>query len=279
MMSIRRPDSPMGRPAAMFAAAGLVAVLTMTAPAIAQQQPAPQPTPPPPPAETAAEEAGGLLDLYSRVMFNMNRSVYGSLDELAAWRDQWWPRKEPAPGAPPEAAAGSLSNVAANLVNEPVTAATALAAGDLSTSWRSVERFAINSTVGVLGYYDTASAWGYAPTHTDAGLILCKAGVGEGPYVVLPFVGPRTARDAVADIVLTNAVLWTLAGSLLGTGATFQTIVIAESIEIVADIVATRQIDPNAKAIGFENYDHTREAYLAQRRSRCAALRNEKPAG
>lgn len=283
-----RPGSLQGLAASIAAAAFLFA-----APA-SGQQPAPQP-----PAEsaspktmsaetmsaetTAAEaasaEAGGLLDLYSRVMFRMNRSVYGTLDQFSAWQSQWWPQSEETTAPHNAPSSGSMSNVAANLVNEPVTAATALVAGDLSTSWRSVERFAINSTVGVLGYYDTASNWGYTPNHTDAGLILCKAGVGEGPYLVLPFVGPRTSRDAVADIVLTNAVLWTLAGTLLGTGASLQTIVIAESIEIVADIVATRQIDPNAKAIGFENYDHTREAYLAQRRERCSALRGEKPAG
>lgn len=267
-----RPGSFQGLAASIAAAAFLFA-----APASGQTVPLP-PTEIAP-TEAAAAEEGGLLDLYSRVMFRMNRSVYGTLDRFSAWQSQWWPQpKEPA-ASQTAPSSGSMGNVAANLVNEPVTAATALVAGDLSTSWRSVERFAINSTVGVLGYYDTASNWGYTANHTDAGLILCKAGVGEGPYLVLPFVGPRTSRDAVADVVLTNAVLWTLAGTLLGTGASFQTIVIAESIEIVADIVATRQIDPNAKAIGFENYDHTREAYLAQRRERCSALRGEKPAG
>ncbi|AWK85723.1 MlaA family lipoprotein [Azospirillum thermophilum] len=238
-----------------------------------------------PPAGTAADQAperasgpagpsgeGGLLDRYSRLMFSFNGAVYGRMDALAQWRDGWWPGGAADPQAPP-GTEGALGNVVANLVNEPVTAITALAVGDLPNSWRSVQRFAINSTAGILGYYDTATAWGYGATHTDAGLSLCKAGVGEGPYLVLPFVGPRTTRDAVSDIVLTNLILWTVVGATFGTGASFQTLLVAETIEIVADVVATRQIDPQAKALRFTDYEKTREAYLLQRRARCEDLR------
>lgn len=225
-------------------------------------------TPPKDPA------AGGVLDVYSHYMFTMNKAIYGKIDQLSAW---WQGPQAAAKPAATASGGGSLTNVVANLVNEPVTAVTALAVGDFGNSWRSVERFSINSTIGVLGYYDTATSWGYRPAHTDAGLSLCKAGVGEGGYVVLPFVGPRTVRDAVADVVLTNAVLWVAAGSLFGTGASLQTIAIAESVEIVADVVATRQIDPQAKAIGFTDYATTRDRYLAQRRARCAALRGDPP--
>ncbi|WP_238475019.1 MlaA family lipoprotein [Azospirillum cavernae] len=222
-----------------------------------------------PPKDPAA---GGVLDVYSRYMFAMNKAVYGKIDQLSAW---WQGPQAAAKPAATASGGGSLTNVVANLVNEPVTAIAALAVGDFGNSWRSVERFGINSTIGVLGYYDTATSWGFRPAHTDAGLSLCRAGVGEGGYVVLPFVGPRTVRDAVADVVLTNAVLWVAAGSLFGTGATLQTIAIAETVEIVADVVATRQIDPQAKAIGFTDYATTRDRYLAQRRARCAALRGD----
>lgn len=250
-----------------LAAAALLALSATTAPAVAQEAGQPAVT-------TLAPQSGGILDAYSRVMFSFNQTLYAKLDQASAW----WSGK-PAGAAPQPAApatgGGSLGNVVANLVNEPVTAVTALAVGEVGNSWRSVERFAINSTAGILGYYDTATAWGYTPSVTDAGLSLCKAGVGEGPYLVLPFVGPRTVRDAMSDVVLTNVVLWVAAGSLFGTGASVQTVIIAESVEIVADIVATRQIDPQAKAIGFTGYDTTRDRYLAQRRARCAVLRGE----
>lgn len=258
-----------------LAGAALLTLLAMTAPATAQEaaQPAP-PTAAMPAVTMPAAPSGGILDAYSRVMFSFNQTLYAKLDQASAW----WsgkPAGATTQTAAPATGGGSLGNVVANLVNEPVTAVTALAVGEVGNSWRSVERFAINSTAGILGYYDTATAWGYAPAVTDAGLSLCKAGVGEGPYLVLPFVGPRTVRDAMSDVVLTNVVLWVAAGSLLGTGASVQTIIIAESVEIVADIVATRQIDPQAKAIGFADYDTTRDRYLAQRRARCAVLRGE----
>ncbi len=259
---------------------GPVSAQAVAPPAAATMTPSPV-TPPAdvpfavlPPGKTPIKPApsGGVLDAYSRYMFAWNKTVYGKIDQLYGW----WYGPQPTRTVPaPAGSVGGLTNVVANLVNEPVTAVTALAVGDVGASWRSVERFGINSTVGLLGYYDTATAWGYRPIHNDAGLSLCKAGVGEGGYVVLPFVGPRTVRDAVADIVLTNAVLWYAAGSLLGTGASLQTIAIAESVEIVTDIVATRQIDPQAKAIGFSDYNTTRDRYLAQRRARCAVLRGE----
>lgn len=255
-----------------LAAAALLALSAVTAPAVAQDAVQPAVTTPTAPMPTV--QSGGILDAYSRVMFSFNQTLYAKLDQASAW----WSGK-PADAVPQPAApatgGGSLGNVVANLVNEPVTAVTALAVGEVGNSWRSVERFAINSTAGILGYYDTATAWGYTPSVTDAGLSLCKAGVGEGPYLVLPFVGPRTVRDAMSDVVLTNVVLWVAAGSLFGTGASVQTVIIAESVEIVADIVATRQIDPQAKAIGFTDYDTTRDRYLAQRRARCAILRGE----
>lgn len=253
-----------------LAGATLLTLLAVTAPATAQEA-----APPVSPAVTMPmAPSGGILDAYSRVMFSFNQALYAKLDQASAW---WSGRPADAvtETTAPVTGGGSLGNVVANLVNEPVTAVTTLAVGEVGSSWRSVERFAINSTAGILGYYDTATAWGYPPAVSDAGLSLCKAGVGEGPYLVLPFVGPRTVRDAMSDVVLTNAVLWIAAGSLLGTGASVQTIIIAESVEIVADIVATRQIDPQAKAIGFADYDTTRDRYLAQRRARCAVLRGE----
>ncbi|WP_376962793.1 MlaA family lipoprotein [Azospirillum sp. A26] len=218
------------------------------------------------PAATAkdAAEQGGWVDSYSRAVFDFNRHLYDGIDTVGGWM------RGGAPAAPPDPAAGSVQNIVTNLVNEPLTAVTSTMIGEFGNAWRSVERFGINSTVGVLGYYDTASQWGFTPTHTDLGLSLCRSGVGEMGYVVLPFIGPRTGRDAIADVVLMNAVLWTFAGVAAGTGASLQTIVIAESVEAVADITATRQFDIEARNIRLPDYDATRTAYLKQRRERCA---------
>jgi len=56
-------------------------------------------------------------------------------------------------------------------------------------------RFLINSTVGVLGFFDVADRFGLAHQPADFGQTLHQYRVGSGPYIVLPLLGPSTARD------------------------------------------------------------------------------------
>jgi len=59
-------------------------------------------------------------------------------------------------------------------------------------------RFAVNSTVGVAGFFDVAEpAFNLEKSRQDFGKTLAHWGVGSGPYLVLPFFGPSTARDAL----------------------------------------------------------------------------------
>lgn len=55
-------------------------------------------------------------------------------------------------------------------------------------------RFAMNSTLGVAGLFDVASKTGLIKHEEDFGQTLGVWGVSEGPYLVLPFLGPSTAR-------------------------------------------------------------------------------------
>ena len=61
-------------------------------------------------------------------------------------------------------------------------------------------RFAVNSTVGILGCFDVARRFGWERNRQDFGLTLGKWGLEPGPYVVLPFFGSRSVRDAVGEI-------------------------------------------------------------------------------
>ncbi len=234
-------------------AACLLAMLLLCAPAMAGAA-EPAAVPPDPAA------AGDLLNGYNRIIFAFNRTIYSWLDSLLPAAPEPSPSAAPAPGP---------ARVISNLINEPLTLLSSLLVGDLSTAWNAAERFGINSTAGVLGWWDEASLRGYEPVPADIGLSLCRMGVGEGGYVMLPFIGPRTYRDAAADVILVNALLWTTTGAIVGSGLSVQTIIIAESIEVAADIVATRQIDPRAKEIHFDNFDQMRANYLVQRRHRC----------
>ncbi len=58
-------------------------------------------------------------------------------------------------------------------------------------------RFFINSTVGVFGLFDVAAELGLERHEADFGQTLFDMGIGDGVYLVLPFFGPTTARDAI----------------------------------------------------------------------------------
>ena len=57
-------------------------------------------------------------------------------------------------------------------------------------------RFSINTTVGVLGIFDVATSIGLKKNKEDFGQTLGFWGIPQGPYLVLPFFGPSTFRDA-----------------------------------------------------------------------------------
>ena len=61
-------------------------------------------------------------------------------------------------------------------------------------------RVLVNSTVGIFGLFDVASEMGLEKHDEDLGQTLGSWGVGEGPYIVLPFLGPSTVRDSVGLI-------------------------------------------------------------------------------
>lgn len=74
-------------------------------------------------------------------------------------------------------------------------------------------RFAVNSTIGILGFFDPATSMGIpAAKRTDFGETLYVWGVGEGIYLELPVFGPATGRSAVGQVVgaLTNPVSFIL---------------------------------------------------------------------
>jgi phospholipid-binding lipoprotein MlaA len=62
-------------------------------------------------------------------------------------------------------------------------------------------RFAINTTAGIAGLFDAAGALGLERHVTDFGVTLALMGVPSGPYLMLPILGPSTARDSTGFLV------------------------------------------------------------------------------
>ena len=95
---------------------------------------------------------------------------------------------------------GGVSNSLDNLSNL-VTIPNNILQGDFTLAGVNTGRFLINSTVGVLGIFDVAQALGIIEYEKeDYGQSLAKIGVGPGCYIVLPVLGPSTARDTVASV-------------------------------------------------------------------------------
>jgi phospholipid-binding lipoprotein MlaA len=66
---------------------------------------------------------------------------------------------------------------------------------------QTLGRFVLNSTLGFAGIFDPAAELGWNEHQADFGQTLGNIGVGPGPYLVLPLLGPSTARDAVGTVV------------------------------------------------------------------------------
>lgn len=79
----------------------------------------------------------------------------------------------------------------------PVVFANDLLQFEFEKAGTTAGRFLVNSTIGLAGLFDPAAEFGLAPHDADFGQTLHSYGVGDGFYLVLPFFGPTTVRDAI----------------------------------------------------------------------------------
>jgi phospholipid-binding lipoprotein MlaA len=87
-------------------------------------------------------------------------------------------------------------------IDSTLTVPNQILQGNFSEAAISVSRFAINSTVGILGLFDPATALGIEKTNReDFGQTLSVWGLDHGCYVVIPFLGPSSPRDAAGRIL------------------------------------------------------------------------------
>lgn len=92
-----------------------------------------------------------------------------------------------------------VSNFFSNLT-DVLIALNNLLQGKLSNAISDVGRVLVNTTVGVLGVFDVATELGVEKHNEDFGQTLGHWGIGAGPYIVIPFLGPSSLRDAVGLI-------------------------------------------------------------------------------
>ncbi|MGH6871929.1 MAG: MlaA family lipoprotein [Rhizomicrobium sp.] len=214
-----------------------------------------------PPAEAqAAEAANDPFEPMNRAIFNMNQGFDKAvlLPVAQAYVD-----------VVPDPARGSVHNFLDNL-NLPVTFANDLLQGEFQRAGETMGRFTVNTTVGVGGLFDIASNVGI-PYHTeDFGQTLGTWGVGEGPYLVLPFFGPDPPRDAfgqVADVFMDPTTYIHIDGHIYWSAGRE----IAEAIDL-----RSRNID-NLESIERSSVDYYASMRSLYRQHRNNEIRNGKP--
>lgn len=99
----------------------------------------------------------------------------------------------------PDAAETSVENVFQNLL-WPISFVSNVLQAKFKDAGTETARFVINSTVGLLGLFDPAAAWGIEPRREDLGEAFGAWGIPPGPYLVLPLLGPSSPRDAVGNL-------------------------------------------------------------------------------
>jgi len=101
-----------------------------------------------------------------------------------------------------------LHNMALNL-NEPSSIINNILQAKISHAVTSSKRFLLNSSVGLFGFFDPATDFGWTGDQEEFGEVLGLYGVGNGPYFIFPGLGPKSVREELGDYV--DEYYWPLA--------------------------------------------------------------------
>jgi phospholipid-binding lipoprotein MlaA len=194
-----------------------------------------------------AEETDDPIESANRAVFDGNQFIDRHVLKPVAGG-----YRETLPGGMQRAISNMLSNL-----REPSIAVNDLLQGNPARSLATLWRFGVNSTVGALGIFDVAADYGFERHHADFGQTLGVWGLGTGPYLTLPLLGPSNLRDATGTVV--NAILNPLP---LGPAAPAVTVGQAMDQRIQASD-ALEQMERSS----VDFYASLRSAYLQQRQA------------
>lgn len=152
-----------------------------------------------------------------------------------------------------------VSNVFSNL-NDVIVALNNLLQGKLEAALSDIGRILINTTAGLLGIFDVATEAGLEKHDEDLGQTLGWWGVGDGPYIVLPFLGPRNLRDTVGLVGDYKVDPVTYIDPSRDRNIVQGTRIVARRSELLG---ASRILEVAA----IDEYEFVRDAYLQRRRN------------
>jgi phospholipid-binding lipoprotein MlaA len=171
-----------GRTARFALALGVAAILS----ACATKPPASDPI-----ALAAYEEANDPLEPMNRAMFKVDAGLDKVLVRpvITGYR-----------AVVPAGARDKVDNFVDNL-RSPITFANDILQGEFSRAGTTLGRIVINTGMGFFGFFDVAERLGLEPHSEDFGQTLAVWGLGDGPYVYIPLLGPSTFRDGIGFAV------------------------------------------------------------------------------
>ncbi|CAK0777993.1 phospholipid-binding lipoprotein MlaA [Gammaproteobacteria bacterium] len=153
-----------------------------------------------------------------------------------------------------------ITNFFAN-IQDINSAANNLLQFKLHHTVRNLERFVVNTTVGVLGFMDVASNLDIMSYREDFGQTLGRWGVAPGPYLMLPLLGPSSVRDSIGmgvDFYALNPIVWATDNHVLLWGLNG-----LWYLDYRADSQNAVNIFENA---ALDRYRFVRDAYFQKRR-------------
>ena len=152
-----------------------------------------------------------------------------------------------------------FSNGFSNL-REPSNAFNNLLQGKAAEAVSDVCRFAVNTTVGLLGCFDVASRMGLERHREDFGQTLGRWGFGQGPFLVLPLFGPSSIRDGTGLGVETvlDVNFWINNVSVRNTIFGVRTVNARDELLRADDLISEAALD---------KYTFVRDGYLQRRRN------------
>ena len=138
-----------------------------------------------------ADEDNDPLEPINRIIFEFNEIVDDNILEPVAKGYKY---------VTPDPIEKGVSNFFSNL-GEVNTIANDILQLKFQQAGQDSLRFLINSTIGVFGLFDVATPMGLSKNKEDFGQTLGFWGIPDGPYLVLPFLGPSSFRDVPGTIV------------------------------------------------------------------------------
>jgi phospholipid-binding lipoprotein MlaA len=132
--------------------------------------------------------------------------------------------------------------------------------GKLGNAVSDFGRVAINTTIGLLGLLDIATEAGLEKHEEDFGQTFGRWGVGDGAYVVIPFFGPRTARDTVGLVL-------DVAADPVNNHRPKRTRDVALVLRAIDNRANLLPADKVIEEAALDKYSYMRDAYLQRRRN------------